>query len=416
MRFLHNCAAFRRTVLAAAVCLLFCAAVFSQEPPPRISGFSFDGLKRTKEFVIQRDLQRFIGMEISDSVLHDIETVLQSENLFTDISLEAVPLSEAESDIRISLNEKISILPIPIVAVTDGSFAAGAFFLDSNAMGMKNTFVIGGLFSAKMLMGTALFARPASGRVPGITVYTGVAKKNYEITDTKENELFSFDSLSVSGQLRFTEKFGEAFSAGIGTGFSIVSVDSADGIAQCIESVKAWENCVSLSVSVSDWNGTFMSEKSASAEGSAAVTACSDAFYAAEAKIRIQHPVTERLRFIQSACAFCGFDTPVVFYRGGSSVSVRLFPDDFVSERLAGISAGLEYALLPTRIGLVSVYGVYQAACAKEFDSSLVRSQGAGGGLRLYLSKIAFPACAFEMIYNMTEQRVSTGFSLGISF
>lgn len=414
--FKESKAAVRQFFPVLACCLFFVLPAFAQESAPRISGFSFDGLKRTKEFVIQRDLKRFLGMEISESVLHDIETVLQSENLFTDISLECVPVSQTETDIRISLKEKISILPVPLVAAGDGNICAGAFFLDSNAMGLKNTFALGALFSESILMGMTMFARPASGRIPGIALYAGVFKKDSEMTDASGRLFCSYASRSFQGRLQVSQRLTETVSAAFSSGCSLAAVDRDGKTSVCIESVKAWENSVSLSAKSSGWNGIFLSEKSASAEGCISVTSCGDSFASVHAGLRFQHPLTGRLRFVQHASGFCGFDLPAVFYRDGQSVSVRLFLDDFVTDRIAGISAGCEYAAAVTKIGLLSVYGTYQAAVARDLDGSAVFNQGAGGGLKLYLSKVAFPACALELIYNMTERKIRTGFSLGISF
>ena len=95
--------------------------------------------------------------------------------------------------------------------------------------------------------------------------------------------------------------------------------------------------------------------------------------------------------------------------------SVSLFPTEFSSDSMAGLSLGLEYAALKTKIGLFSVYAVYQTARAKDFDRTWVFNQGAGGGMKMYLSKVAFPACSVEVIYNITEKEFRTGFSIGMS-
>ena len=97
---------------------------------PKITKFEIQGLKRTKEFAVQRDLKKFIGKEASAETLHSIENSLQADNLFTNISIECEPITENESRVKISLEEKMSILPLPIVAVNDGVFSAGAFLID----------------------------------------------------------------------------------------------------------------------------------------------------------------------------------------------------------------------------------------------------------------------------------------------
>lgn len=382
---------------------------------PVISGFEIQGLKRTKEFAAQRDLKKFIGKEASPETLHGIENSLQADNLFTNISIEFESVTENESLVKISLEEKMSILLLPIVAVNDGLFSAGAFLLDSNAMGLKDFFILGGIFSKDNISGMTLFSRPPKGSSLGFSVYTGISKSDTELVTAEDNSAYDYGSLSFRGSLGVSRKFFDCFSAGISTGFVIINVDGSDEIKGKIESEKAWETAVSADLKSSDWNGVFMSEKSAAAKVFADFTPCRDVFNGFELGIKIQQPVLDSLRIVQSAACSFEFDAPVVFYKGGRSASVSLFPNDFASDSIAGLSVGLEYAAIKTKLGLFSVYAVYQTARAKDFDRTWVFNQGAGGGMKMYLSKVAFPACSVEVIYNITEKEFRTGFSIGMS-
>ena len=53
-----------------------------------IKSIRFEGLKKTKEFVIQRDLKNYIGAEDSDEVVHILETQLQSAGLISSSRIE----------------------------------------------------------------------------------------------------------------------------------------------------------------------------------------------------------------------------------------------------------------------------------------------------------------------------------------
>lgn len=382
---------------------------------PKITKFEIQGLKRTKEFAVQRDLKKFIGKEASAETLHSIENSLQADNLFTNISIGCEPITENESRIKISLEEKMSILPLPIVAVNDGVFSAGAFLIDSNAMGLKDFFMLGGIFSRDNISGMAFFSRPPKGSSLGFSIYTGISKSDTELVTTKDDSVYDFGSLSFRGSLGVSKKFFDCFSAKLSTGFGIIKVDGSDEIKGEIESEKVWESSAAIDFKSADWNGVFMSEKFAAVKAFVDVTPCRDVFNGFELKIKIQQPILDKLRIVQSASCFYEFDAPIVFYTGGRSASVSLFPTEFSSDSMAGLSLGLEYAALKTKIGLFSVYAVYQTARAKDFDRTWVFNQGAGGGMKMYLSKVAFPACSVEVIYNITEKEFRTGFSIGMS-
>ncbi|MGN0728114.1 hypothetical protein [Treponema sp.] len=382
---------------------------------PVVSKFEIHGLKRTKESVVQRDLKKFLGKELTPALVHKIENSLQEDNLFSNISIETSEISETESCVVISLEEKLSVFPLPIVSVNNGEFFGGAFFLDSNALGRKDFFILGGIFSAKSYSGIVSFERPAKGSSFGFGIFTGIAKEDKEINTTEDKTVYDFDTFVFQESVSVSRKFFECLTLSLNTGIEIHNIDSSDEIKGEIESEKAWNIGGQMKFERSDWNGVFMSENSASARTFVNVTTCRDVFNGFELGIKIQQPIFEKLRLIQAASCFFEFEAPVTFYEDRYHSSVSLFPSDFASDAMAGLSAGLEYAAFNTKIGLFSVYAVYQTARAKDLDRSWVFNQGAGGGMKMYLSKVAFPACSLEIIYNITEKEFQTGFSIGMS-
>lgn len=60
-----------------------------------------------------------------------------------------------------------------------------------------------------------------------------------------------------------------------------------------------------------------MSEKFAAVKAFVDVTPCRDVFNGFELKIKIQQPILDKLRIVQSASCFYEFDAPIVFYTGG---------------------------------------------------------------------------------------------------
>ena len=481
----------KKFALLIPLVLLVCFAASSQGT---IAAIEISGLKRTKEFVLQREMKRFIGKEANDDTLHEIETFLQIQGLFNNIKVQVAgaptdtrdeghlenageeidrrqedstteeasdlvsdedaradneagepsaggELSEAARGesaskdvaeaggegtgedaggvtVQVSLEEKISILPIPFAMVSNGDFSGGFFLFDSNALGLKHTFAVGGMLSADSKFGVAMYTIPAVDFRPGVSIATSVEQGEYEICDTNEDTVYEHESLSFSGSVTVEEKLTSFLSLVVETGFKMTQVDEDFEVEGVIETARAWKSGAGAQVSFHDWNGVFTSQKGLAFRGTLAVTTQNDVFTEIEASELFQQslPSLPRLRFIHSAAGAWGFDTPVVFYHGGRSAAVSLFPDDFKSDRLAGCSTGFECAVFQTVYGIISLYGVYQAAVAHDFDDDYVFNQGAGGGMKIYLSKVAMPACAVEMIYNITEERLDWGFSLGVAF
>ena len=472
---------FKRFSSLTLAMLLVCTAATAEGT---IAAIEISGLVRTQEFVLQREMKRFIGKEATDNTLHEIETYLQVQGLFNNITVQLAgapaassseeatleeasetaederegegpadagdelaaegdePSGEGEGSedeearggepyesaegtqsgegvtVQVTLEEKISIMPIPFAMVSNGDFSGGFFLFDSNALGLKHTFAVGGMISADSKFGIAMYTIPAVGFRPGVSIATSVEQGEYEICDTHEDTVYEHESFLFSGSVTIEEKLTSFLSLVAETGFKMTQVDGDSEIEGVIETVRAWKVGGGAQVSFHDWNGVFTSQKGLAFRSTVSVTTQNDIFTEIEASEVFQQslPALPRVRFIHSAAGAWGVDTPIVFYHGGRSAAVSLFPDDFKSERLAGCSTGLECAVFQTRYGIISLYGVYQAALAQDLDDDYVFNLGAGGGMKVYLSKVAMPACAVEVIYNITEERLDWGFSLGVAF
>ena len=101
---------------------MFCSGIFAfaQENGDRtVVDLKIDGLKKTKESYVHRILSEYIGKKESEVKIKEIETILQEQNLFSEISVSL--LSEENSEkciLNINVKEKITFIPLPFVSVS----------------------------------------------------------------------------------------------------------------------------------------------------------------------------------------------------------------------------------------------------------------------------------------------------------
>ena len=145
---------------------------------------------------------------------------------------------------------------------------------------------------------------PPKGSSLGFSIYTGISKSDTELVTTKDDSVYDFGSLSFRGSLGVSKKFFDCFSAELSTGFGIIKVDGSDEIKGEIESEKVWESSAAIDFKSADWNGVFMSEKFAAVKAFVDVTPCRDVFNGFELKIKIQQPILDKLRIVQSASSY----------------------------------------------------------------------------------------------------------------
>lgn len=203
----------------------FLSEIFLFSEP--VSSIKFNGLKKTKESYMQNLLKDFIGKDSGEVNFNEIETILQAEGLFSEISMdfendENFPVAEQNENpgvtLNVNLKEKITFLPLPFASYSSDGFMGGFMLMNMNAFGRKNNLITGGVFSKNMQMGLLMFSKPAGDiKHPGFGTFTNFSHKENEITDFDDNTLFKFDSINFRERLNFTEKLNKYFSLEVGT-------------------------------------------------------------------------------------------------------------------------------------------------------------------------------------------------------
>jgi len=386
----------------------------------KVTKINFHGLKKTKNFYIQSKVKKFLNMKAADFDWHGLETALQLEGLFDDIQISMKEISETEASVEVSLKEKITFIPLPFAMYSSSGFAGGLMVMDTNAFGLKNMFMFGGLYSKSSIMGMAMFSRPPQQNgIPGFSIFLSTSKDENTLVNLDDEEVLKYDAVNLSSRASITEQIGEFNTISLEGFFKSLSASQA-GDFQEIDSLNSAGAGLSWQASKSDWNGWFMS--SCGAGFSAGITLYSSKSdyrfgKTISANLRVQKPVLaiSRLRFYSAVSAFYGKDQHISSYNGGGAGAVSILPGKFRTSEIAGGNAGFEFALFKGKIGTLSVYGDYQAVSARDFDDDFCFMHGPNGGIRVYLAKIAFPALALGVSYNVTKNCAQFAAAMGIS-
>lgn len=414
-----------KKILFSALAFIFASAVFPQEdsapdtdsggPPPVITNFNITGLKRTKEYYMRNLLSQFEGEPAAPETLEKVETVLRAENLFDEIEVSAAPVSEGGASVSIALKEKISFLPLPMAAFSDGSFMAGLFVIDMNAFGLHDFFALGGMFSADMRMGMTAYAKqPHNKNEFGFAVTGSVTDRENTFADAHDREIAAYDAflIGTGAQLLYKPSAGQNVSAG----FNYKHFRPRD--TDFVSDLNQWTASGSWGLSSSSWNGIFLSASGISASGTIYFT--DDADYrtgvSLSAGASFQLPVAQKIRLLGAAAGFAGKNLHYLSYQGRSAAGVSVLPSDFKTLKILGLSAGAEFCVAKIRYGTLSVYAQYQTALAQDWDESLYVAHGPEAGLCVYLAKIAFPAISVGGSYNITNSSWQYSIAAGVSF
>lgn len=393
------------------------------DPELTVTRINFTGLKKTRKSYIEGKLEKFLGDSVAETDMHGLETALQLEGLFDDIKISFERLSDTEAALSVSVKEKITFIPLPFAMYSDSSMLAGGVVMDTNAFGRKDMFMVGAFFSANAKTGMAAFAKNAGeSGIPGFSAFFSGSSSTPEINNMAEDVVLKYDAIYFNGGFSVIEKIGEYFTFSHGFSFKSVETDEiSDFVGLAPESVKIASTSLSFGYSKSDWNGVFMSTNSASLSAEVGLTdsESGDLRYPKSFSFSIgeQHPLFfSRLRFYLKLAGHYGKNTHISTWASQSAGAVNILPSDFSTERIIGGNAGLEFAVTKLSWGMISIYGDYQLLYAKDFDKDYEFEYGPYGGMRFYLAKIAFPALAMGLAYNVPERTWRFSAAMGMSF
>ena len=414
----------RICLLALLFFYVFSAKIFSQDdsvPQEKtnenlaIVQFNIEGLKRTKRSYMDDLLSEFMQKPASKETLQAIETTLQAQNLFDQIKVSARESGPGQAVVDISFKEKWAILPMPIGYYTGDTYGAGLFVMDMNAFGRHCMAAAGGLYSSSGVMAVGVFQKPPvrKGEL-GFSVSGNFSKGKHDFANSKNYKVFGYESLFAGGRAKVLFKPTNSTAASFGAGYSFFNpIDSPQ-----VERRNQWSVDASWGISSSSWNGFFLSVNSFNVSGEFLFSDVSEQTFAQSLTFsgEVQQPVCGRVRLITGARGFISNNLLKTNYVGRGKSGVTLLPSAFMTDQIFGILTGFEAAIVKAKFGVLSVYGLYEVAVARELNNSIYLCAGPEAGVRLYLAKLAYPAFAMGVSYNVNEDRFQYSFSGGASF
>ena len=390
----------------------------SEKSSGQISRITFSGLKRTRDWFLQESLSSYIGKTPDEKTISSIESDLQALNLFSEISIKVQSENEAlTSEVKITVKEKISFIPLPFVMYSSSSgFMAGAFVMDMNAGGKKDMVVTGLMWAwdNQMLVGMYRNA-PRKGK-PGYLLSANLGKQTARINDSDGNKLLEIENFNASANAKILfqlDRFN-SFGAGLAySGFFPYDKEAGDEIY----TRNAGMTYADWTVSENSWNGTFLSESAFSINASFLLDNKLRPVTGLSLAVRVQQPLLQKLRLNIDGGAAVVLNGLTIDGLRKASARVTIIDDKFVTAKIAGSSTGLEYAFLKTqKIGTFSIYGNYEFCFAQDIDESLLFCQGFNTGMKVYLKGLAFPALSMGLAYNATKNIFYFAGSFGLSF
>jgi len=392
---------------------LFCLGLtgpqlYSQDREGLVTGLEMRGYRRTKPHIARQPLEAFIGREAASLDMLEVQGVILGMGVFDLVSEELVPAAEGYT-LVVEVAEKWSIFPVPMLMASSGELSFGLFFLDTNAFGIRDTMVAGGLFSSSGWNGIAMYNHsPMRAGLPGLSGSVTYGRRQREDLDKYEtvHRRYSTSHLGLSFGLRYP--FTRALSGSFSLSYrDIALIENEEPLLEPQEGARLLRFSPGLGLRRSSWDGYFLSEQSLSFSYTYNLALEGSSYQDFYIRGNIEQPLLPGLRLIARSGGVyktgTEADGALLFEEGPSRSGVDILPRRFSAHQYVGFSAGLEQYLYRFSMGTLSLQASWQLVLSEGPLSGRQLDHGPAGALRFYLARLALPALGGGLAYNMNS-------------
>lgn len=387
----------------------------SDESPPRIEGFRFIGLTRTKESVLRRALDVEEGAPYTETVRAEMERDIRRLGLFDRVAVRpAVQEVEGESTVvEVEVRERWTLVPIPFFSTGSGGSSGGLFVIENNLLGYNKRLIAGGAYGSAGFNGVLVYVDPAilGSSFLGSGSFT-LGRSEEEAVTLDEETLASWEADYTRGQLRFGYAFTEKLSVSTSVAYQQERF-RGDRLAPGAEEVEtALYHGGALSLSHRDPLRYFAAGYSLEVEGSYQLNADEERewWVASELSQDLALFQDHRLRY-----ALRAEESERTLWRttrlGGRETQRTIDRESVPAERYVSGGVTYEFPVYRPDWGTVTLLGFYEGGIVTDAEYF----HGPGAGFRLYLSRVTLPAVGFDLAYRGSDDLWLFSFSIGMS-
>jgi outer membrane protein assembly factor BamA len=381
-----------------------------------ISSIEIIGLKRTRPHIARYPLERFLGVAASELDGNAVKAAVIDTGILEPLEVEVIPVDGENAVLRVTVNEKWSIIPFPIFSAQSGGYSGGLFLADANAFGRRDQAAVGGFYGSGGWSLAAFYNATPDRKVPGWTTAFSYRQDERKDLNSKGETLRRFKNEKLDTRAGIYYSFSEYLIASLDFSYGQVRLlKDADPLARPEDGARYLELAPRLGLRTSKWDGYLLSVKSASLSYKWHWGLQGDSFHQVEFDGVFQHSLVPGFRFNLRGAVLYSPRAPVLFESGPQVSGTGLLPAMYSAQSYGGISAGFEKYLFKFKYGTISALAGWQTVLADGPLSGRESGYGPAGGLSLYLSRLALPGLSFALGYNIKTRLPQFSFNMGMS-
>ncbi|HNX23376.1 MAG TPA: hypothetical protein PKG60_04970 [Spirochaetota bacterium] len=375
------------------------------------------GLTRTKESVILNESEISAGVKLSAFNPHQFINRLKKKNIFTDIHINYIKESESVI-IELSLNEKWTIIPLPMFYSNGETMQYGLYILESNFLGYGKTVFAGGTYSEKSKSAIFGFMDPSILGSDFIANIFFIYKDSILQNGTMEKVIFSeYSSRQKIAHVDAGYAISKEIRLFLSGGYNEAAVDyTYSDSLNAPDSEKFYLSGAVFRFDFLKYYEYLYYGLKGEVKYYSHIPADEGKEYnTADYKIDYSHKLFNFHRITFFSAGSAGNKPSVLEDRISGKTGTRTLPADIISaDNYINYSAVYEYPFLRLNWGAVTLLGLWEQGTYNKDHSPYVNYYGPGCGVLFYLKRVAFPAVGFNYARNL--KTVNNEFSVNVGF
>ena len=377
-----------------------------------IASIEFEGNRRTKEVVLRRAVDAEPDDHFDAEAAEQIEDDLKSLGLFSSVEVgsKARPGAPGEVEVLVTVEERWTLVPIPFFASGSGGFSGGLFVFESNLLGYNKQLIAGGTYADDGFGGLLVYSDPAVLNTDWLLVTSvNAGREDVETADPAYRDRWTYAANQVSAGGSVGYRFAQEFSVRAGADYRYLEVTDTEDPDMVAEGGYAFVTYrTEVGFNRSEPEEFF--DSGYTLQASVEVTPSETGWgVAAAGTSNVLVAGSHRLGLnLQSGYGNRPFLlTPRL---GGRPTQRTLTPGTVAEDSYISQDVLYELPLFRFSWGTITLLGFYEGGYLEEADAIY---HGGGGGARLYLSQVTFPAVGFDLAWNAVNNYPVFSFSLG---
>lgn len=382
--------------------------------PPVLSSYTVEGLQRTHPEVLKPFLDPYVGKPYTSSNEQAMIQSLRSLGLFHSITLLPEPLGPEQVKLHVQLEEKWTLIPIPMGGATSGGNVYGGLFLfESNLFGWNKKFFGGAFYGNTVFQGMIGYIDPRFfGSYQSLMARFGVGS---EIVVSRSTEGISFrqykkTKIDAGADLSFP--LWKGFSVGTGVQYRDHQINN--DYETPFSPPTGWRSLgPTLTLRYQDLSygqvltyGVLSSlryERAFEPGGD-------DSYDTFLLQAQVYAPLGRAHRIGARIQGFTARGLPPVLDNQVSGKFLKTIGDDVFSNSVLTGQLAFEGIPLHFSWGAPTVVLFYEGGVFRDqspgSQDPYYWVHGPGAGFRIYLTRVAVPAFGFDVTYSFSTQKV----------